>query len=144
MSHRESTHTGPFAPLTPTSEDRRSPPRTERRGLWARVKEIGAVAGLAVTAGTLLGGAAVTMGFRLQGPPQDIAAVRVEYKSGDSAIVVRVIRLEDGAMSMANRLGSLEQKVDFSTYIQCVTLRRTDPAMLPPGCTPIIQSRGGP
>lgn len=105
-----------------------------------KLKLLSVVAAVSAFVGSL----ATSMGFRLYGPPQDIAAVRVEYKSADSAIVVRVVRLEDGKSSMDARMGAVERKLDLLTFITCVGLRRTDPAMVPPDCQTVIQARGNP
>lgn len=94
--------------------------------------------------GAFVGSLATTLGFRVYGPPQDIAAVRVEYKAADSAIVVRVVRLEDSRTGLDARMGAVERKLDLLTFITCVGLRRTDPAMVPPDCQTVIQARSNP
>ena len=134
--------------LPPTAGERRQRLRraedadrvVEHWAAWLvrnKIKLISVVAAVSAFVGSL----ATSMGFRLYGPPQDIAAVRVEYKAADSAIVVRVVRLEGDKTSMDSRMGAVERKLDLLTFITCVGLRRTDPAMVPPDCQPVIQER---
>jgi len=88
---------------------------------------------LAVGVYMLFGAASSTLGLRLWGAPQDVAA-----------LTTRVQKLEDGARETIDRIRALETASHFQSYLVCVQLRRTDPAALPPDCTPIIQSRGTP
>ena len=137
--------------LPPIAEERRQ--RLRRRDDTERVVEHWA-AGLlrhkvklisvVAAAGAFVGSLATTLGFRVYGPPQDIAAVRVEYKAADSAIVVRVVRLEGDRTGLDSRMGAVERKLDLLTFITCVGLRRTDPAMVPPDCQTVIQARSNP
>ena len=109
------------------AQDRREEKRRITDRDWPKL--LGAVAILCAAAGLLAG----TLGLRVWGPPQDVAALSTRVKS-----------LEDGAQQTTARLGRLEDASRFQSYLVCVQLRRSDPTALPPDCTPIIQSRGAP
>lgn len=39
------------------------------------------------------------------------------------------------------RAAKVETQLEFISYLQCVQIRRSDPAGVPPGCAPIIDAR---
>jgi len=91
------------------------------------------VIGLALSVLAIVGFLSSALGLRLWGASQDVAA-----------LTTRVVKLEDGGREVNERIRSLENASQFQSYLVCVQLRRADPNALPPGCTPIIQSRGTP
>lgn len=72
---------------------------------------------LVTVAGTLLG-------IRLLTPTASI-----------NALEARTTKLE-------HRVDSLFEFMQLNSYMQCVSLRMDHPELLPPGCAPIIESRG--
>jgi hypothetical protein len=56
----------------------------------------------------------------------------------------RRVDLEPRVSLLESRVDRLERGLELLMYMQCVQLRRTDPAALPPGCEPVIQARGRP
>lgn len=82
------------------------------------------------------------LGFRVTGTPQEIAALNAKVQRNDSLTNVRLTRVEQTLALRADDLRELQQSVRFLSYVVCVQIRRDDPAAAPPGCDPIIRSKG--
>lgn len=105
-----------------------------------RLARIGAIIAIATSAATALAVLGATLGFKLMGPPADIAAVdqkvealitervafRAAQRASDSMMLLRIVRLENTA--------------EMNRYMLCVITRRSDPALTPPDCQTAIQS----
>lgn len=93
---------------------------------WNMSKVTAAVA-IAGALGTGISLLAAQVGIRIVGPPESVAALTHEMwawnTSQDSMIAITT-----------RRVTSLEQTLQLIAYVQCVNLRLTNPALLPPAC----------
>lgn len=82
------------------------------------------------------------LGFRVTGTPQEIAALNTKVARNDSLTNLRLLRVEQQLSQRADDIRELQESVRFLSYVVCIQIRRADPAAAPPGCDPIIRSRG--
>lgn len=73
------------------------------------------------------------LGWRYYSPAHE----ELERKLADSTQNVRI-------MENSKRIDDLSARLQFTNYLQCVQLRKTDPVSLPSDCAPIILQRARP
>ena len=73
------------------------------------------------------------LGWRYYSPAHE----EQERKLADSTLNVRV-------NENSKRIDALSARLEFTNYLQCVQLRKTDPVSLPSDCAPIILQRARP
>jgi hypothetical protein len=64
----------------------------------------------------------VALGWTFNSPGKRLAAVEARITKNEKSI------------------DALTEQLRFTNYLQCVQLRRSDPAAVPPGCAPVIES----
>lgn len=116
MTHRATK--GP-SDTDDTLLDRRASDRPDNDGLGFLLRRIQPAQLLAFSA--MLAGALSLVGWR-----------RFDAASRYEELSTRITRAEARVDSLSNRLR-------FTNYLQCVQLRKTDPASLPDDCAPIIE-----
>lgn len=98
---------------------------------------------LASAVGALVGFFMSTVGMRIVGPEQGIAAVRADVLRVDTAHVRRIEALEAQERGLKEQVSALQKDGEFQSYLSCVILRRIDQAAVPPRCS-TITVRGTP
>jgi hypothetical protein len=141
-----STTSSAFSTFTPDSEDRRqiagNPPHrpgAARRWLAESAATLSAV--LLLCGG--IGSVVTVMGFKLWGPTQEAAQIRVEVRQRDSTLTVRVIKLEDGASRQLDELRAVKEDIRSLFFLQCESMRRSERGA-PTMCFDILQARRPP
>lgn len=74
-----------------------------------------------------------TMGLR-GGALRDVTDLRRDVAKRDTVINARIDHVEAIASVNAGRITTVETKMGFMIYLQCVQLRRTDPPAVPEFC----------
>lgn len=75
-----------------------------------------------------------TIGLRW-GPREDVRQLSNRVDTNTARIRV----IQDVIATYGNQLRDLQEGQRFQQYLMCIQLRRTDPAALPPECTPITR-----
>jgi hypothetical protein len=131
-------HAHAFAPY-----DRRAPAGAgdpKPRRVWStlsravRVREV--VFAIVLLAGTVLG----ALGFTISTPRTASNALNTRIDTQGAHVTALDRRVD----AISARVDTVYQKLDFMIYLQCVQIRRDDPASAPPGCDPVAQMRRRP
>jgi hypothetical protein len=125
-----------------TSYDRRThdsdggdPDRRSRRP-WSTLSRAVTIRELAFAAAAVLATVLGALGFSVGTPRKAVTTLNSRIDTDSS----RVTFLETRVNNVSARVDTLYQKADFTNYLLCVQIRRTDPASTPPGCDPLIQT----
>lgn len=106
----------------------------ERREDYRHIKATSTALAIALALGTLVGGIGSALGFKRYGPAEQVHEVRVQVSRLDSAMNVRVTRLEVSTTKVNADVEKIRTDQEFHSYLLCVILRRTDGAAVPPRC----------
>lgn len=118
---------------------------TEELPIVRQLLRTAKVASATLILGSLIGGVVAVTGWRFIGPPQDIAAVKADLANLDTSLNRRIEASGQRTRSIADSvfkelsaarsdIALLTDQVRFSSYVQCVQLRRHDPDLRPGGC----------
>lgn len=113
----------------------------ERREDYRHLKATASILTIAVMVGGIIGGMASIMGFKWFGPAQQVQALSSHVTSLDSAMNVRVTRLEVAAIASGASIQALKDTVNliksegqFNSYLLCVVVRKVEPSAVPGKC----------
>lgn len=116
------------SPYNPQS-DRASDLASDRVPVWwRRPISFGEITAALALLGTLL----TSMGWHYLPASRAVDIESLARATADTALRRDVER-------NTHRLDSLANRLEFTNYLQCVQLRKTDPASLPRDCAPIIE-----
>lgn len=129
---------------SPESQDRRRGSRSSddgpdaRHWVWRLLKPTELLLGI-----SLLVGALNLAGFHYQPTSMSLDAEIITRRQTDSS-ETRERNHTDSLLRLdldrnTHRIDSLDNRLGFIAYLQCVQLRKTDPESLPAGCEPVIQ-----
>lgn len=121
----------------PSDDEHRSSRRDRAKAFISQAVTLKELALTLVSTMMAIGGALVAMGWRApESPGARIASVEAEMRRQDSSARQEIHQLRA-------YVDSLSYSVRFLTYLQCEGMRRDDPAAVPDGCLPIMQSFRG-
>lgn len=112
------------------SSDRRAHARGQHPSFVAWFAEHIRLAGTVATVSVGIGAVIASFGFKVYGPGARVDQIAQQMASQDSVLAHH-----------ERRIDRLEQRDDFTSYLLCVVLRRSDPAAVPNECGPIISAR---
>lgn len=75
-----------------------------------------------------------SLGYRYVGPRDDLRALDQKFTARDSLMAIRVTRLEDRQDEIMNRIAQFEEQLRFVVFLQCASMRQTNPNLAIDGC----------
>jgi hypothetical protein len=121
-------------------EPRRAADMDRATNEWARMIIVhrGKVIAGAFAVGSAFSSLVTTAGWRLFGPPQELAAFVEKQRVVDSAFVVRITRLEIARAEDRTLLEETARKAGIANYLICWTSEQARPGARVPGCREIL------
>jgi hypothetical protein len=120
-------------------EDRVSDARSKQG--TKRLFKIGALVSLCTAVATAASVALASFGFKLMGPPAEIAAARQDItmvRGSVTALQVQVdsilVERDRFRLEQETRDARVEAKISLNLYLACVLVRKQDPTLVPPDC----------